>query len=365
MREETHLTMPSRGASAPAQIRRTDHRTADRALLFLARLASEFTAVHALPDLIARVMLILNEETGFDSCSLALLDERNPEVLTIQGASGLRANSRGHVLPRTSGLHGIVMASRLPLLIPDLRADPRVHRREAAARSAMYAPLAVGDRAVGVLSAHRAAPHAFTESDLSLLTVVARYLTGAIEVARLHSQVNALAATDALTGLANRRRFLDQLASEIARSRRGKHDLSVVVLDLDGFEIINDVHGHSTGDALLIHIAQTLTRSVRSSDLTARLGSDEFGLLLPETSAARAEHLITRLRDLAISIPRQRHAGAAVSLSYGIATWPKDGPTPERTLQIAHGRLHAMKDRSVRRGSRRVGRPRAAAAPRS
>jgi diguanylate cyclase (GGDEF)-like protein len=339
------------------------HTKPDRALLFLSRLASEFTAVHPLPDLIDRVMLALHEETGFDSCALALLDERHPDTLRIQGASGLRARSRGVTLPREKGLHGVVMASRMPLLIHDMWEDPRVQRREGTIRSGIYAPLLVHDRAVGVLSAHRAEQRAFTEADLSLLTIVARYLTGAIEIARLHASLYDLAATDALTRLANRRNFLSHLASEIARSRRGGHALSIVVLDLDGFGIINDVHGHGTGDALLIHVAQTLTRSLRASDLAARLGSDEFGLLLPETNGSEAAKLISRLRTLVISIPRQRQASSRVSLSYGIATWSKDTHTPESLLQHAESQLHAMKHRPTRKAPKR-GRGREVAAAR-
>lgn len=337
------------------------HPNRDRALLFLSRLASEFTTVHPLPDLVDRVMLALHEETGFDSCTLALLDERRPDTLKIYGASGLRAHTRGLALPREKGLHGVVMASRMPMLIHDMWADPRVHRRDGRVRSGLYAPLIVHDRAVGVLSAHRMEQRAFTESDLSLLTIVARYLTGAVEVARLHAHLSDLAATDALTRLANRRSFRDRLASEIARGQRRGHAFSVVVLDLDGFGIINDVHGHATGDALLIHVAQTLTRSIRASDLAARLGSDEFGLLLPETSGSQAARLVSRLRTLAISIPRQRQAGARVSLSYGIATWFKDARTPESLLQEAEGKLHAMKHRPTRKASRRGVRAREAA----
>jgi len=324
----------------------------DKALLFLARLASDLAAVHTLPGLLERVMLALYEETGFDSCALALLDERDPHTLTIRAASGLRAKSQGLTLPRDKGLYGAVMDKRTPLLISNMSLDPRVDRREPKIKSGIYAPLVVNDRAVGVLSAYGSEPEAFTEADLSLLTVVARYLTGAIEVARLNEQLKELAATDALTGLANRRSFLDRLASEIARSRRTGRELSVVLLDLDGFESINDVHGHATGDELLIHVAHVLVRNIRASDVAARWGGDEFGVLLPETAEARAEKAIARLRAVGITIPHQREAGSYVSLSYGLATWPKDAQTPEGLLREADSRLYKMKRRPLRKGAR-------------
>jgi diguanylate cyclase (GGDEF)-like protein len=340
--------MPRTVASARQPVRANTHARPDRALLFLARLASEFTSVQPLPRLVERVMLALHEEAGLHSCCLALLDEQHPDTLTMLGASGLRASARGQIVPRQKGLYGAVMTSRMPLLVSDLWADPRVHRREAKIRSGIYAPLIVDGRAVGVLSAHSAEPRTFGESDLSLLTIVARYLTGAIEVVRLHAALKDSAAKDALTGLANRRNFLDRLAAEVARGQRRSETVGVVVLDLDGFGIINDVHGHAAGDALLVRVAQTLTEQIRRSDLIARLGSDEFGLVLPDTRHAQALKLLSRLQKAGIPVPRAGQATSPLSFSFGVAVWPKDAQTPESLLREAEVRVRAMKHRSGR-----------------
>ena len=341
--------MSRTGASAHHAVRANAQARPDRALLFLARLASEFTSVQPLPRLVERVMLALHEEAGLHSCSLALLDDHHPDALTIEGASGLRANARGQVVARQKGLYGAVMTSRMPLLVSDLWTDPRVHRREAKIRSGIYAPLIVDGRAVGVLSAHSAEPRAFAESDLSLLTIVARYLTGAIEVVRLHTALKDSSAKDALTGLANRRYFLDRLAAEVARGHRRNEALSIVVLDLDGFGLINDVHGHATGDALLVRVAQTLLGQIRRSDLIARLGSDEFGLVLPDTKHARALKVVSRLQKTALPVPGEGQTSTTLSFSFGVAVWPKDAQTPESLLREAEGRVRAMKDRPDRR----------------
>ena len=208
-------------------------------------------------------------------------------------------------------------------------------------------------RAVGVLSAHSAEPRAFGESDLSLLTVVARYVTGAIEVVRLHAALQDVAAKDALTGLANRRCFLDRLAGEVARGRRRSETLTVVVLDMNGFGVINDVNGHAAGDALLVRVAQALTGQIRRSDLIARLGSDEFGLVLPDTRHPQALKVVCRLQKTVVPVPREGQTSTRLSCSFGIAVWPKDAQTPESLLREAEARLHAMKHRPDRRSPAR------------
>ena len=315
----------------------------DKSLAFLSRLATEFTAVLSLGDLLEHVMRVLHEETGFDSCSLALVDDRNPGALTIKAASGLREGFRGLEVPQHRGLHGVVMQTAEPLFVSDMQADPRVFRREERIRSGIYAPLIVRRRTIGVLSAHREQVGAFSEADLNLLTVVARYLTGAIEVARLHEQLKELAATDALTGLANRRCFFDRFASEIARSRRAQRSLTVVLLDVNAFKTVNDAHGHAKGDETLIRVGESLTKVVRASDLAARFGGDEFILMLPETTGAQAEEVLGRLRTLRIHMVDHAGRGMPLSFCWGTAVFPDDGQDPERLLHVADRRLYAMK----------------------
>lgn len=326
----------------PVRVRRTEP---DKVLAFLARVATEFTAVLSLPDLLDHVLRVCQEETGFDSCSLALADERDPDSLTIRAASGIRTGYRGLNVPAGKGLHGEVMRTAKSLLIPDMAADPRVFRLEPNIRSGIYAPLTVRERVTGVLSAHRSEPNAFTEADLNLLTVVARYLAGAVEVARLHDKLKELAATDALTGLANRRSFLDRLGVELARIHRTGGTLSLAILDLNGFKSVNDTYGHSVGDGALLKVAQTLARCVRASDLAARFGGDEFTLLFPDTTTAQAQEILDRIGITDVSFPVENGARVDLRFSWGLATWPGDGEDADDLLQAADGRLYSMKQR--------------------
>ena len=319
----------------------------DKSLSVLSRLATEFTAVLNLSDLLEHVLRVLREETGFDSCSLALVDDRNPDFLVIRAASGIRENFLGLAVPRHLGLHGEVMRAGTGFIVPDMHADPRVFRREDRVRSGIYAPLATARSHIGVLSAHSERPNAFSQTDLEMLTVVARYVTGACEVAQLHEQLKALAATDALTGLANRRCFLNRLEDEIARALRTGRSISLVLLDLDGFKEVNDTHGHARGDEELVRVAETLARGVRAGDLVARFGGDEFVLMLPETEMARVEEILSRVEPPAM--PRPEPSGstdpAKMGFSWGAAAYPHDGDSTERLLQVADRRLYEMKRR--------------------
>ncbi len=316
----------------------------ERALAFLARLTSEFTAVLSLSDLLDHVTRVLHEETGFDSCAVSLLAKQGTEdVLIVQAASGLRKTIKGAVLPRGRGLSWTVMESGAPLLVPDMAAEPRWFLKDPLVRSSIWSPMVVARRPIGVLSAFRSAVNAFTEADLNLLTVVARYLAGAVEVAQLHEQMKELAATDSLTGLANRRAFLDSLQTETARSRRSKAEFCIVLLDLDRFKTVNDVYGHAVGDRVLIRAAEALTHAIRQSDIAARFGGDEFMLLLPGANRAEAVETLDRLRSVPIFVPDRAVTRARVSFSWGLAAWPQDGEDPEALVQVADHRLYAMK----------------------
>jgi PAS domain S-box-containing protein len=182
------------------QIRSRGRRQSDTALAFLANLAGEFSIVLNLPELFGHVLRTCRQELGFDSCTLALVDEDDKDALRVRAASGLRTSYMDLAIPAGTGPHGEVMRSGRPLLVPDMAADPRAYRPEPNSRSGIYAPLAVRGRILGILSAHRAAPNAFTIADLDLLTIVAGYVAGAVETARLHDQIRerALNATHQL-----------------------------------------------------------------------------------------------------------------------------------------------------------------------
>ena len=123
--------------------------------------------------------------------------------------------------------------------------------------------------------------------------------TANLELLAEESQKRAMA--DPLTGLANRRLAEGRLAAEVARSHRHKHPLTVVSFDLNDFKQINDRFGHGAGDLVLREFADRLKRAIRNSDLAARMGGDEFMLILPECAPGQVQSVLARLNDMAVT----------------------------------------------------------------
>lgn len=142
--------------------------------------------------------------------------------------------------------------------------------------------------------------------------------TLAVSSAQARNRLAHLASTDELTGLANRRVFNERIESDLARSRRSGHPLSLVMVDLDHFKAINDEHGHPVGDEVLTEFAERLRAAARAGDLVARVGGEEFALILPECGADRAEATAERLRRLIASAPFD--GVGTVTASFGVAS---------------------------------------------
>jgi diguanylate cyclase (GGDEF)-like protein/putative nucleotidyltransferase with HDIG domain len=181
------------------------------------------------------------------------------------------------------------------------------------------------------------------------LMTVGTALAGGLVVAYMRSSISALVAqltdaarTDPLTGLLNRRALEELFNVELDRAQRGNRPMSVIVGDLDGFKAVNDRLGHQAGDLALCKLAEELGRWKRRIDMAARVGGEEFALLLPETDERGAFLVAERLRRAT-----QRTFAdepVPITISFGIATYPDHGSDAELLLRAADQALYAAKD---------------------
>ena len=155
-------------------------------------------------------------------------------------------------------------------------------------------------------------------------------------------QINA--ATDALTGLYNRRLFEEYFAKELTRAKRHGQHVALVIMDLHCFKMVNDRHGHLQGDHVLQLAASTLRKTLRTSDYAFRIGGDEFALLLPHADPAQAAILGRRVRANYASAIEPLKLELPLALDFGIAVYPGDGETKEALIRVADERLYELKN---------------------
>lgn len=187
-------------------------------------------------------------------------------------------------------------------------------------RSALCVPLAFGDAVLGTIELVNKRDGPFSNDDIETITAFASQAVLIVKNALLLQETKELAIRDPLTGLYNRRHLMDTLDREMARRRRYGSDVSLIMIDVDDFKRINDAHGHAAGDAVLEMLADVFSRSIRDVDVAARMGGDEFAILLPSTNLEGSIEVAKRLQMLAKdATPTGPAEGLSVSVSQGIA----------------------------------------------
>jgi diguanylate cyclase (GGDEF)-like protein len=220
---------------------------------------------------------------------------------------------------------------------PRLTDEERTTFAEHDAHAVLVVPLVLRGESLGVLTLFSRHARLFTPEDVLLAQELAAQVSLAIERARLHEALQTRANTDGLTGLLNHRAILEALDRELARARRSNANVGVLMIDLDGFKLVNDTWGHQQGDEVLKDVAGALRHTFREIDSVGRYGGDEFLVVLPNTSIFEMGQVVRRLRDSADN--QTEH----VRLSIGAATSPLDGVTRSTLIACADERMYAAK----------------------
>jgi len=307
---------------------------------------------------LARVAEVLDSLVPCDDIAIWECAERCLTPLLVRGRD---AEAMRKLRVRLGeGLTGQAALANEPLLVNEAHLDPRARHvpgTEEESESIICVPLAVRGSVIGVLSLYRSsAPRTFEQEEFELARGFADVVAVALDNANARSELERLAATDDLTGLANRRRFRTELERELAAASREGRPLALLLLDLDGFKAVNDSYGHDLGDEALRTIGAIIKGRLRRSDLAARIGGDEFAILLPNTSRNDADHVARDLRDTIAN----NTADLALTASIGIATTEEAAgqllTTADRMLYTIK-RLAAVSTTVSHNGTRRA-RPR-------
>ncbi|HEY6867871.1 MAG TPA: sensor domain-containing diguanylate cyclase [Candidatus Eisenbacteria bacterium] len=240
-----------------------------------------------------------------------------------------------------------MLHARGPLLVADLAGDPRFSADGCPgvdAGPALFVALRGDPPNTGYLSLYRRRGQPlFTPADTRLLTLVGAWTGMALENLRLAERVEKLAITDDLTQVYNYRFLKTSLRREIRRANRFGQELSLVMLDVDNLKAYNDRHGHLRGSFLLKRMAALLSQNLRSFDLIAKYGGDEFTLILPQTAREGALVVAERMRSAVEATQFPLAPRGAITISLGVATYPRDATDSLGLIRVADRALYRAK----------------------
>lgn len=247
-----------------------------------------------------------------------------------------------------NGFTAMVARQKKMIVIEDIKAHP-LHNYLSRSKqgSIIGIPLVIGTHVVGVMNLVRTIEGGFTEDEIRLIGLLADQAAVAIFNAGRHEEASQEARRDSLTGLPNRRALDERLEMEVKRASRSGTHLAVVMMDLDGFKMINDTFGHVIGDQVLCQAFGPLPESLRSTDFLARYGGDELTLVLPDTDLESARLVIekvqSKLRTTEIDISGTNKVH--LDVSGGIAIYPQHGIKASDLLRAADEALYRAKRR--------------------
>lgn len=298
------------------------------------------------------VMKLIHESLRVDEHCLMLFDQERKELI-VHAYYGMDEKLMDQLTFKPGeGIPGKVVESGKPILINDISKESDYHFYKVRKRitgSFLSVPLKMsGDNIIGVLSFRKPEKNAFSERDVELFLSVAEHVAIAIGNAQLYQRTRELTNKDPLTSLYNRRYFFERFEKEVERAYRYRRIFSVLMLDLDHFKDFNDENGHLKGDDVLRETANILLTQIRTSDVLARFGGDEFIILLPETDKESAIIVADKLRsgieqnsfDGEENVP-----GGKLTISLGLGTYPQDSTDAFQLINYADRALYRGKSK--------------------
>jgi diguanylate cyclase (GGDEF)-like protein len=358
--------------SATVERARRDSRTISE-LRALLQVTGKINSGLVIEEVLDCIYDSFSEILPYDRIGCALIDPIEMSVRSIWARAecdGLELGA-GYSAPLENSSLACILESGEPRILNDLQAYLHEHPESDATRrivkeghrSSLTCPLIVEGRPVGFLFFSSKRPGIYADAHVETYQEIAFHISVIVEKGRLHKELLEtkrrllvanqalveLANLDGLTGLPNKRWFNELYEREWSRANRSSEPLAVIVADIDYFKQYNDMYGHLAGDSCLKRVAETLSRNTqRGTDLVARLGGEEFAIVLPATDRAGAMVMAKRLRKLVEGLGIQ-HLGSAVAkhvtISLGIAGGLSlKGQTAEELLEEADSALYRAKE---------------------
>ena len=206
-------------------------------------------------------------------------------------------------------------------------------------------PLVAKGQSIGLVELFSMGHMTWSEELLELARTMANEAAMALENARLYEEARKLADRDPLTSFYNHRFLHERLGEEVVRTQRARRPLSVLMLDLDDFKLVNDTFGHLFGDRVLTWTAELIRSTLRASDIPARYGGDEFAIILPETNEEEARNAAERIIEAfqQHAFQGEQRGPVPIGASIGVATYPADGRTATDLIAAADRALYRVK----------------------
>ena len=313
-------------------------------VMTLFELTSDLGSSLSLQETLSVLATRLKRLVPFDSLAIYFLHggKLMPEYVTGEN-SRLFASLE---IPYGQGLSGWVAEHVQPILNGNPSVEPGYLNdpsKFSTLRSALAVPLEGAQGVLGVLTLYHAGKDAFSRDHLRILNGISAKLSNSIENALKFNVAETIATTDYLTGLPNARSLFPRLEEEINRCRRGDTPLEVLVCDLNGFKQVNDRFGHMEGNRVLREVASRLRENCREYDFVARMGGDEFVIVMPGAVVGNFQIRAAQLSQLAADAGRMITGENILSCAIGSARFPEDGADSEQLLAIADQRMYRNK----------------------
>src|SRR5918912_1183389 len=268
----------------------------------LADVFHQLLAEQELDTLLEQVAATLGDIVPYDTLTVYEAEEPVRELVAVYARDLWADQIVGSRVSYGEGITGWAALNRRPVHTDAAHTDPRrktVPGTPADEPEALVCiPLVARARVNGALNIYRLGETpSVTDEEFELAQRFGDAVALALDNARTRTQLELQAQSDSLTGLFNHRYFHDRLRAELVRTNRSGEPLAVAMLDLDEFKRVNDVHGHGTGDEVLVAFADTLRTELRGSDVVCRVGGEEFGVIMPSCDSAAALHALDRIHE--------------------------------------------------------------------